>query len=98
MSSIDAIWLISVPILLSILAIIGFIAFKLGINLFNLVMEPIKATKGIEDIKGEIKRPKYETEEDEIKIITSFFRSIIGLSVHKKSKNTKYAYIQLFKK
>ena len=85
-------------LILSLVAIVGFIAFKIGINSYNLIMETVRAAKGIENIKGEIKHQTDETEEDEIEIIVNFFKSVLGFKESKQHKNTKYAYIQLFKK
>lgn len=98
----DAIWLfaVSASVIVSI-AITGFIALKIGIFSFNIVMDAVIAAKGIENMEGPIERPKYAVSDikEEKEVISLFIDYINNFRKAKVRKNyTKHAYIQLFKK
>lgn len=98
MAIVDLIWLSLTPMLiLFCMAILGFITLKIGINTYNIVIETIRATREIEKIEGELKSVLIE-EEDDLKAVTSFLKTIIHFREPKKHQNTKYAYVQLVKK
>lgn len=95
MAVLDVIWMgISSAALLAIVAIIGFIAFKWGIVSFKITMDAVKAAKGIENIEGVVKYPRYrntEEDKDEFEIIVSFIKAEIEKNYYA-NYYTKYAY------
>jgi hypothetical protein len=98
----DAIWLfaVSASVIVSI-AITGFIALKIGIISFKIVMDAIMAAKGLEIMEGPIERPKYAVSDikEEKDVISLFIDYTNNLRKAKVRKNyTQYAYMQLFKK
>ena len=98
----DAIWLfaVSASVIVSI-AITGFIALKIGIFSFKIVMDAVIAAKGIENMEGPIERPKYAVSDikEEKDVISLFIDYINNFRKAKVRKNyTKHAYMQLFKK
>ncbi len=81
-------------LLLALVALIGFIVLKIGFTSFNIVMEPVRAARGIENIEGVVRNSKYgitEKDKDEFEIISSFIKAEI-----KKNIYTNYLY-KLFK-
>jgi hypothetical protein len=90
MAVLDLIWTgISSAALLVFVAIMGFIAFKIGIISFKIAVDVMGATKGIENIEGVVKRPNYRVTEEkgEIEIIASYINSFI-----EKNYYAKYMY------
>jgi len=90
MAVLDLIWTgISSAALLVFVAIMGFIAFKIGIISFKIAIDVMGATRGIENIEGVVKQSNYRVteKEDEIKIIASYINSFI-----EKNYYAKYMY------
>ena len=95
----DAVWLFTVyASLLVFIAISGFIAFKVGIFFYRIVMGSIIAVKGIENIEGPIKNHKYpiSDEKDVVSLFIDYVKNFKKPDMRK--DHTKYAYMQLFKK
>lgn len=94
MAVLDLIWMgISSAALLALLAIMGFILFKVGIISFKIAMDVVGAAKEIETIDGVIKQPNHRiaAEKNETEIILSFVKAEI-----EKNQYASYAY-NLFK-
>lgn len=80
--------------LLAFIALVGFIVLKVGFTSFKIVMEPVMAARGIENIEGIVRNSKYgitEEDKDEFEIISSFINAEI-----RKNPYTNYLY-KLFK-
>jgi hypothetical protein len=87
MAVLDLIWTgISSAALLVFVAIMGFIAFKIGLISFKIAVDVMGATRGIENIEGVVKRPNYRVteKEDEIEIIVSYINSFIERNYYAK--------------
>lgn len=98
----DAIWLFVMYVSLLVLIVIaGFIAFKVGVFSFKIIMDVVIAARGIEKEKKHIRRPKYRIREDneEKDIVELLLDKIKNLRKPEVRKNyARYAYMQLFKK
>jgi len=98
----DVIWLFAVYVsILVVIAIAGFIAFKVGVFSFKIIMDVVIAARGIEKEKKHVRRPKYRISEDneEKDIVELLFDKIKNLRKPEVRKNyVRYAYMQLFKK
>ena len=98
----DVIWLCVVYVsLLVLIAIACFIAFKVSVFSFKIIMDVVIAARGIETANKHVRRPKYRiSENDEEKdIIELLLNKIKTLRKSEVRKNyVRYAYMQLFKK
>jgi hypothetical protein len=89
---------------LALVALIGYVALRLGTITFGILMDSVKAANGIENISGIKINPqqantaeKTETKKSDIPYIDVIKIFLKNLRKSRKV-NAKYAYIQLFKK